>query len=170
MALSCLLEWVQTLRQNCQKFLPEIQHFTNVLANHLMPSNTLIEIQTFSYTKITSAIVTSQPEEIILKGLLVIGSNHMWFDPSLMFGMNPKDVSLWGPTANEICGTRGTSQAIGFMLGFCSIPLTLGPTFSGYLYDLKKDYTIAFVISGVLPILGGLLMTLIHFFQPKEYH
>ena len=77
-------------------------------------------------------------------------------------------VSLWGPIANEICGTRGTSQAIGFMLGFCSIPLTLGPTFSGYLYDLKKDYTIAFVISGVLPILGGLLMTLIHFFNQKS--
>ena len=77
-------------------------------------------------------------------------------------------VSLWVPIANEICGTRGTSQAIGFMLGFCSIPLTLGPTFSGYLYDLKKDYVIAFIISGVLPIIGALLMTSLHFFKPRK--
>jgi len=77
-------------------------------------------------------------------------------------------VSLWVPIANEICGTRGTSQAIGFMLGFCSIPLTLGPTFSGYLYDLKKDYVIAFIISGVLPIIGALLMTSLHFFKPTK--
>ena len=40
-------------------------------------------------------------------------------------------VSLWGPIAYEICGSSGTSQAIGFMLGVCSIPLTLGPTFAG---------------------------------------
>ena len=86
-----------------------------------------------------------------------------WFWVALM-----ESLYLYGDPANEICGTRGTSQAIGFMLGFCSIPLTLGPTFSGYLYDLKKDYTIAFVISGVLPILGGLLMTLIHFFNQKS--
>lgn len=77
-------------------------------------------------------------------------------------------VSLWGPIANEICGARGTSQAIGFLLGVCSIPLTFGPTLSGYLYDVKEDYVIAFVIGGVFPILGSLLMTVNHFLKPKD--
>ena len=48
-------------------------------------------------------------------------------------------VSLWGPIAYQICGTTGHSQAIGFMLGICSFPLTIGPLFAGMHYlDIFK--------------------------------
>lgn len=40
-------------------------------------------------------------------------------------------VSLMGPIAFEICGQKGASQAIGFILGLCSIPLTAGPPIAG---------------------------------------
>lgn len=40
-------------------------------------------------------------------------------------------VSLMGPVAFKICGQKGASQAIGFLLGLCSIPMTLGPPIAG---------------------------------------
>ena len=36
-------------------------------------------------------------------------------------------ITMLGPIAFDICGPSGASQAIGFLLGLCSIPLTLGP-------------------------------------------
>lgn len=40
-------------------------------------------------------------------------------------------ISLLGPIAFDLCGSEGASQAIGFLLGFCSIPLTIGPPIAG---------------------------------------
>lgn len=70
-------------------------------------------------------------------------------------------VSLMGPIAIEICGPRGASQAIGFLLGFCSIPLTLGPVFAGFLLDRMGSYSLVFLISGISPILATAFMFLI---------
>lgn len=44
-------------------------------------------------------------------------------------------ISLLGPIAFDICGRSGATQAIGFLLGMCSIPLTIGPPIAGLLYD-----------------------------------
>ena len=40
-------------------------------------------------------------------------------------------ISLLGPIAFDIVGPAGASQAIGFLLGMCSIPLTVGPPIAG---------------------------------------
>jgi MFS transporter, MCT family, solute carrier family 16 (monocarboxylic acid transporters), member 10 len=40
-------------------------------------------------------------------------------------------ISLLGPIAFDLCGSEGASQAIGFLLGLCSIPLTIGPPVAG---------------------------------------
>lgn len=70
-------------------------------------------------------------------------------------------VTLMGPIAIEICGPRGASQAIGFLLGFCSIPLTLGPVFASMLYDRSGSYSTVFLISGLSPIIATVFMFLI---------
>lgn len=44
-------------------------------------------------------------------------------------------ISLLGPIVFDICGRSGATQAIGFLLGMCSIPLTVGPPIAGILYD-----------------------------------
>lgn len=44
-------------------------------------------------------------------------------------------ISLLGPIVFDICGRSGAAQAIGFLLGMCSIPLTVGPPIAGLLYD-----------------------------------
>lgn len=33
-------------------------------------------------------------------------------------------ISLLGPVAYDLCGAQGATQAIGFLLGLCSVPLT----------------------------------------------
>lgn len=78
-------------------------------------------------------------------------------------------ISLLGPIAFDLVGHKGASQAIGFLLGFVSIPLTVGPPVAGLLYDELGNYTIAFIAAGVPPILGALLMCIIHRI-PQPHH
>lgn len=82
-------------------------------------------------------------------------------------------VSVMGPIAFDLVGQKGAAQAIGCILGLCSIPLTVGPPIAGklmnslqiktsiillnlklwlYLYD-----TILLIISNVLHLFLGLI-------------
>lgn len=76
-------------------------------------------------------------------------------------------ISLLGPIAFDICGPRGATQAIGFLLGLCSIPLTLGPPIAGLLYDQTKSYTFAFFLAGIPPICGAVIMCLMSFVKDE---
>ncbi|KAK6641619.1 hypothetical protein RUM44_013334 [Polyplax serrata] len=69
-------------------------------------------------------------------------------------------VSLMGPVAFKICGQKGASQAIGFLLGLCSIPMTLGPPIAGFIFDQTQSYTISFIIAGSTFLLGATIMFL----------
>ena len=40
-------------------------------------------------------------------------------------------ITMLGPIAYDLCGPSGASQAVGFLLGLCSIPLTIGPLIAG---------------------------------------
>ncbi|XP_043252475.1 monocarboxylate transporter 10 isoform X1 [Colletes gigas] len=77
-------------------------------------------------------------------------------------------ISLLGPIAFDICGREGATQAIGFLLGMCSIPLTVGPPIAGLLYDLTGSYSLPFFLAGIPPIVGGLMMFLIKFVKDEE--
>ncbi|KAF2900324.1 hypothetical protein ILUMI_05859 [Ignelater luminosus] len=67
-------------------------------------------------------------------------------------------ISLLGPIAFELCGQDGATQAIGFLLGLCSMPLTLGPFLAGMLYDQTSSYEKAFIYAGIPPIIGAILL------------
>ncbi|XP_077541928.1 monocarboxylate transporter 10-like [Haemaphysalis longicornis] len=81
-------------------------------------------------------------------------------------------ISLIGPAAQRLTGTDGASQAIGFLLGFCSVPLTAGPPAAGILYDRRGNYNLAFLLAGVPPIVAAMLMCSIHVMKPgpEEAH
>ncbi|KAF5282979.1 hypothetical protein FQA39_LY04850 [Lamprigera yunnana] len=70
-------------------------------------------------------------------------------------------ISLLGPVAFELCGHEGATQAIGFILGLCSVPLTLGPYLAGILYDHSGSYTRAFIYAGIPPMIGSIALFLI---------
>ncbi|XP_059473732.1 monocarboxylate transporter 10 isoform X2 [Neocloeon triangulifer] len=67
-------------------------------------------------------------------------------------------ISLLGPIAFDLCGSEGASQAIGFLLGLCSIPLTVGPPVAGKLFDHFNSYTVPFLLAGGPPILGAIAL------------
>lgn len=62
----------------------------------------------------------------------------------------------------DFCGPQGATQAIGFLLGLCSIPLTVGPPIAGMLYDHTKSYSLSFVLAGIPAIFGAAMMSLIY--------
>ncbi|XP_062581637.1 monocarboxylate transporter 10-like [Saccostrea cucullata] len=76
-------------------------------------------------------------------------------------------VCLIGPIAFDIMGPIDASQAIGFLLGGFSIPFAVGPPIAGFLYDHLHTYEIAFVVAGVTPIVGAIIMCLIPRVQPN---
>ncbi|XP_076290847.1 monocarboxylate transporter 10-like protein kar isoform X1 [Lasioglossum baleicum] len=77
-------------------------------------------------------------------------------------------ISLLGPIAFDICGREGATQAIGFLLGMCSIPLTVGPPIAGLLYDHTGSYDLPFFLAGIPPIVGALMMFLIKFVKDDD--
>lgn len=101
-------------------------------------------------------------------------------------------ISLLGPIAFDICGQKDAAQAIGFLLGMCSLPLTIGPPVAGLIYDHTGNYhhhhhhhpiplylhliiillifsiifigsyKLPFLLAGVPPIFGALAMFMVY--------
>ncbi|XP_034486232.1 monocarboxylate transporter 10 isoform X2 [Drosophila innubila] len=69
-------------------------------------------------------------------------------------------ISLLGPIAYEICGPSGATQAIGFLLGLCSLPLTIGPPVAGMIFERTGSYTLPFILAGIPPLIGSSLLFL----------
>lgn len=67
-------------------------------------------------------------------------------------------ISLLGPIAFDICGREGATQAIGFLLGVCSIPLTIGPYVAGVILDSLNSFTIPLILAGIPPVIGSVTM------------
>ncbi|XP_053316025.1 monocarboxylate transporter 10 [Spea bombifrons] len=70
-------------------------------------------------------------------------------------------ICIMAPIAFELVGPENVSQAIGFLLGFMSVPMTVGPPIAGMLRDKLGSYDVAFYLAGIPPIIGGILLCLI---------
>ncbi|KAI8520349.1 hypothetical protein Bbelb_001030 [Branchiostoma belcheri] len=99
-------------------------------------------------------------------------------------------VALIGPIAFDLVGPEDASQAIGFLLGLASVPLTVGPPLAGlraarrfdigfsrglvwrndrafgseprgWIYDYTGSYNAAFFYSGAPPIIGTCILFLV---------
>lgn len=114
-----------------------------------LPKVNRILLQQISFVSIgvLTMLLTVTPSFVIL---LIISLGMGLFDGCF--------ISLLGPIAFDICGREGATQAIGFLLGMCSIPLTVGPPIAGLLYDHTGSYDLPFLLAGVPPIIGALTM------------
>lgn len=74
---------------------------------------------------------------------------------------------LAGPIAFDLCGREGATQAIGFLLGICSIPLTIGPFVAGVFYEKTQSFTLPLVIAGIPPVFGSVAMFLVRCIKPQ---
>ncbi|KAM9383498.1 monocarboxylate transporter 10 [Phaethornis superciliosus] len=70
-------------------------------------------------------------------------------------------ICIMAPIAFELIGAQDVSQAIGFLLGFMSVPMTVGPPIAGLLRDHLGTYDVAFYLAGVPPIIGGAILCFI---------
>ncbi|XP_062980851.1 monocarboxylate transporter 10 [Elgaria multicarinata webbii] len=77
-------------------------------------------------------------------------------------------ISIMAPIAFELVGAEHVSQAIGFLLGFMSIPMTAGPPIAGKLRDHLGTYDVAFYLAGVPPIIGGAILCFIPWVHEKK--
>ncbi|XP_018418036.1 PREDICTED: monocarboxylate transporter 8 [Nanorana parkeri] len=67
-------------------------------------------------------------------------------------------ISMMSPIAFELAGPMQASQAIGYVLGLMSIPMTAGPPIAGLLFDLHGSYDMAFYLAGIPPLVGALIL------------
>ncbi|ELW50114.1 Monocarboxylate transporter 10 [Tupaia chinensis] len=77
-------------------------------------------------------------------------------------------ISIMAPIAFELVGPQDVSQAIGFLLGFMSIPMTVGPPIAGLLRDKLGSYDVAFYLAGIPPLLGGAVLCFIPWIHSKK--
>ncbi|XP_046404401.1 monocarboxylate transporter 10 isoform X2 [Ischnura elegans] len=124
-----------------------------------MPKVNRIMLQQISFLSIgvmTMLIVATNSFNILIAIALVMGL----FDGCF--------ISILGPIAFDLCGAAGATQAIGFLLGLCSIPLTAGPPIAGAIFDHTGSYTVPFLLAGIPPIIGAMVLLLIRFVKSPE--
>ncbi|XP_013366316.1 PREDICTED: monocarboxylate transporter 10 isoform X1 [Chinchilla lanigera] len=77
-------------------------------------------------------------------------------------------ISIMAPIAFALVGAQDVSQAIGFLLGLMSIPMTVGPPVAGLLRDKLGSYNVAFYLAGVPPLIGGAVLCFIPWIHSKK--
>ncbi|KAF1529517.1 Monocarboxylate transporter 10, partial [Eudyptes sclateri] len=77
-------------------------------------------------------------------------------------------ICIMAPIAFELVGAQDVSQAIGFLLGFMSIPMTFGPPIAGWLRDHLGTYDVAFYLAGVPPLIGGAILCFIPWVHERQ--
>ncbi|XP_077325821.1 monocarboxylate transporter 8 [Lithobates pipiens] len=77
-------------------------------------------------------------------------------------------ISMMSPIAFELVGPMQASQAIGYVLGLMSIPMTAGPPIAGLLFDLRRSYDLAFYLAGIPPLVGALVLLSVPLIQERD--
>ncbi|XP_021455959.2 monocarboxylate transporter 10 [Oncorhynchus mykiss] len=77
-------------------------------------------------------------------------------------------ICIMAPIAFELVGSQNVSQAIGFLLGMMSVPMTVGPPIAGFLRDRLGSYDVAFYLAGIPPIVGGAMLCLIPWVEARR--
>ncbi|XP_071405016.1 monocarboxylate transporter 10 [Pithys albifrons albifrons] len=77
-------------------------------------------------------------------------------------------ICIMAPIAFELVGAQDVSQAIGFLLGLMSVPMTVGPPIAGLLRDKLGTYDVAFYLAGVPPLIGGAILCCIPWVHERQ--
>ncbi|XP_060907331.1 monocarboxylate transporter 10 [Labrus mixtus] len=77
-------------------------------------------------------------------------------------------ICIMAPIAFELVGANNVSQAIGFLLGLMSVPMTAGPPIAGFLRDRLGSYDVAFYLAGIPPLIGGAVLCLIPWVEARR--
>lgn len=79
-----------------------------------------------------------------------------------VFGFNEGFVvALNMVIIRDIVGIQHVAFALGVAYGVLAIPKTLGPLLAGFLFDLTKNYVLAFIVASACVALSSLLISFI---------
>ncbi|CAL9706977.1 unnamed protein product [Knipowitschia caucasica] len=76
-------------------------------------------------------------------------------------------LTMMAPIAFELVGPMQASQAIGYILGLMALPMTAGPPIAGLLRDYFGNYTVAFSLAGIPPMVGGVVLFFVPLVQSR---
>ncbi|XP_070557324.1 monocarboxylate transporter 10-like [Ptychodera flava] len=77
-------------------------------------------------------------------------------------------VCMMVPVAIDIVGKKDASQAAGFIFCIIALPMIVGGPTAGLIYDITGSYNLAFILAGIPPILGALIMCFIKVKEPEK--
>jgi MFS family permease len=98
---------------------------------------------------------------------LLASSSQAWglWSFTLLFGFTYGGLASVFPLAtSEFFGLKNMGAIFGVILLGATLGGTVGPTLAGYVFDVTREYYLAFVSAGLAMILGGLMSLLI---RPK---
>ncbi|XP_032818330.2 monocarboxylate transporter 13-like isoform X2 [Petromyzon marinus] len=110
----------------------------------------------FFWTLTTGIIIVIIPFGQTYTDMIVIGIVYGFASGA----MAPIGVSL----LSKIVGIARITSAIGFLMLLESVGSLLGPPISGFLKDYTGDYTMSFIASGLVIILGCLVLPMLEIF------
>ena len=101
---------------------------------------------------------------IAIAAVLLMGAHTLWmfFLIAVIFGFSLGDCSTQeSPSVAWLFGLKHHGALLGiFVFGF-TIGAAIGPVVSGYLFDITGNYSLAFMLCGVLAVIAFILMVLV---------
>ncbi|XP_070559290.1 monocarboxylate transporter 10-like [Ptychodera flava] len=77
-------------------------------------------------------------------------------------------VCMLVPVARDIVGPDDAGQGIGFIFFTIAFPMLVGGPTAGLIYDITGSYNLAFILAGIPPILGALIMCFVKLKPVKD--
>ena len=96
---------------------------------------------------------------------------NLWslYSVALMFGLSYGGWAIILPViTNDFFGRSHSGQIMGLFETVTGVGGALGPYFAGYIYDLTGRYTLAFLIAGVITVVGVVLTVFLRKYSREE--
>ena len=88
---------------------------------------------------------------------------------TLAFGVLDGGYEMLVPViTRDLVGPRHVAWAIGVLYCLMAFPKTLGPPIAGWLFDLSKDYSVSFHVTGAVTLLATSIMFLLNWIPPSD--
>ena len=92
--------------------------------------------------------------------LLIARELWMLYLFAVMFGFSHSGIhALASPTAAELFGLRSHGVIFGCIVLGGTLGIATGPLVTGYIFDITSSYQLAFLINGILNVIGLILVS-----------
>lgn len=102
--------------------------------------------------------------------LVTIATKYDWICVyAFAFGVLDGGYEMLVPViTRDLVGPRKVARAIGVLYCLMAFPKTLGPPIAGRLFDVSKDYSVSFYVTGAVTMLATSIMFLLNWIPPAE--